>query len=129
MSNIGYIYHFGGFGVVKDDGASFTWTKKAADGGDEDAQYRLATMYYDGLGVDKDLAMARIWLMTSSDQGCEDAQVGLGMMMATGEGGARELAKGVTLVEAAAGKGNDTATELLRSLFTTVDASWCGQMR
>ena len=72
--------------------------KKAAGYGFVQAQYRLATMYYQGLGVTKDLAAARSWYKRSSDNGHAPSQKRFGMMIATGEGGARSFLQGFALV-------------------------------
>jgi TPR repeat protein len=122
----GHIHDEGGYGVTKDESAAFTWYTGATDGGNVYAQYMIAARLYSGLGgAVKDPAEARSWFKKSSDQGDVRAQRRLGVMMATGEGGEKDVPQGVALVEAAAGKGDPTAIELVRNHNAFIAASWC----
>ena len=71
-------YHFGaGEGVTtKDLELAFKFCRMAAEGGDSDCQYDLATVYYDaGCGVERDEMKATAWgLRAAKEGGHVDAQ-------------------------------------------------------
>ena len=49
------------------------WFKKAAEGGDHDAQRRLGSAYMDGtLGLKTDLEAAAMWLQKAADGDSEE---------------------------------------------------------
>ncbi len=45
------------------------WLQKSAEQGLKEAQYLLASMYYDGQGVEKDLGKAKYWYQKAAEQG------------------------------------------------------------
>ena len=53
---VGWFY-LKGQGVPQDDANAFYWTKRAAEHGDWDAQYNLASFYEEGAGVEKALSL------------------------------------------------------------------------
>lgn len=60
--------------------------KKAAEGGDAQAEYELGEFYYKGQQTTKDLTQALNWLEKASLQGHANAQNQLGLMFFRGEG-------------------------------------------
>ena len=65
---VGYFY-LEGLGVEKDLSKAFYWTQRAADHGDRDGQYNLASFYEEGIGVDTDMEKAKNWYKLSALQG------------------------------------------------------------
>jgi TPR repeat protein len=59
--DLGRFYELG-WGVAKDQSEALRWYRRAAERGDRNAQYRLATAYFDGNGVPADNATAYFWL-------------------------------------------------------------------
>ena len=50
-----------GQGVPQDYAEAMKWYRKAADQGDDTAQYNLGLMYYNGRGVPQDYVAAHKW--------------------------------------------------------------------
>ena len=75
-----------GKGVVQDDKLAAQWFRRAAEQGDDSAQYNLAMLYRQGQGLARDDKAAAQWLRRAAEQGYALAQSGLGLMYATGEG-------------------------------------------
>ena len=63
---------------------SFEETKKSAELGDANAQYKLGLMYYHGEGTLTDPKMAFYWYKKSAEQGNANAQYNLGLMYYNG---------------------------------------------
>jgi TPR repeat protein len=61
-----------------------------AEQGNADAQFNLASLYYQGLGVPQDYKQAVKWFRKSADQGNTSAQVNLGTIYAEGVQGVIE---------------------------------------
>lgn len=66
----------------------------AADKGDPEAQYQLATRYIDGDGVQQDDLTALRWFSRAADQGDAEAQYNLGVMYMTGRGALKNITEG-----------------------------------
>lgn len=64
---VGYFY-YRGLGVEKDLAKALCWTRRAAEHGDRDGQYNLATLYENGEGVEKDLEEAKRWYLLAARQ-------------------------------------------------------------
>ena len=64
-------YH--GKGVTQDYEEALRWYRKAADQGDDVAQYALGGMYEKGQGVTQDYVHAYMWYSISATQGQKDA--------------------------------------------------------
>jgi TPR repeat protein len=58
-----------GEGVEQDYSEAVRWFRLAAEQGDPDAQYNLATMYDQGRGVPQDPAAAMKWWRLAAEQG------------------------------------------------------------
>ena len=65
---VGYFY-LNGYGISKDLTQAFYWTERAANHGDWDAQYNLATFYENAIGVDRDFDKAQKWYQAAAKQG------------------------------------------------------------
>jgi TPR repeat protein len=88
-----------------DDDNAFELYSQAADMGLMQAQYNLATMYYDGEGTEKDYAAAISWLRKSAEQGFAPAQSLLALMYYNGEGTEKDYAAGISWFHKAAEQG------------------------
>lgn len=71
---VGYFY-YRGLGVGKDLAQAFYWTHRAAEHGDRDGQYNLATLYENGEGVEKDMDEAKRWYLLAAQQKHREAIV------------------------------------------------------
>ena len=67
------------------------YLKKAAEGGNAVAQFRLASLYEHGDGVTTDLASARRWYEQSAKQGNRNAMHNLAVFHSSGAAGDRDL--------------------------------------
>ena len=74
-----------GQGVPHDYAEAAKWYRKAAEGGDRDAQYYLGILYYNGQGVPQDYVEATKWLRQSERHGNSDAHDKLEFMHERGE--------------------------------------------
>ncbi len=64
---VGYFY-YRGLGVEKDLAKALYWTQRAAEHGDRDGQYNLATLYENGEGVEKNMDEAKHWYLLAAQQ-------------------------------------------------------------
>ena len=64
---VGYFY-YRGLGVGKDLAKALYWTQRAAEHGDRDGQYNLATLYENGEGVAKNMDEAKRWYLLAAQQ-------------------------------------------------------------
>lgn len=111
---------------------AFKLYRQAAEGGNPNAQYRLATLYLQGRGTAKNEAKAREWLEQAATADHPGAQYALALQIMADEG---ERAQ--TLLSAAADQGNRAAkTQLKRLASTTItnetaplEAQWFGAAR
>ena len=80
--------------IVPDlDKQAMSWFRQAAEQGNDEDQFRLATVYYNGEGATQDYAKAFIWFEKASDQNNFHAQYSLGLMYANGKGVAKDESK------------------------------------
>ena len=94
------------------------WYRLAADQGNADAQYALATMYDTGDGLPKDVVQAVKWYRLAADQGNADAQLSLGVMYDTGKGVPRDHVQAHKLFSLAGASGSGHGLKL-RDLVAT----------
>lgn len=83
--------------------------KKAADGGDADAEYQVAVAYEFGCGVAASASEAAKWMRRSADHGDALAQENLGVMYHLGNGVPKDTAEALKWYRAAAKQGNSAA--------------------
>lgn len=65
---IGYFYSEG-LGVEKDLKKAVYWTRRAADHGDRDGQYNLASFCEEAVGTERDTEQAHFWYKMAAKQG------------------------------------------------------------
>jgi len=63
-----------GIGVPKDPAQTAKWTRKAAEQGHAEAQFRLGFMYTNDYGVPQDYVEAYAWMSVAATNGNEDAK-------------------------------------------------------
>lgn len=110
-----------GLGVGKDDAEAARWFRKAADGGDHLAEYRLGLCYLNGSGVPQDEREASFWLLKAANAGETEAQVKLAGIYTNGRGLPQDYVEAYKWFNVAAAKGDNQAEksrELLRSVMT-----------
>ena len=66
-----------GHGVPQDYSQAVAWFRKAAEQGNDVAQYNLGEMYREGRGVPQDEGEATTWYKKAAEQGNEDAKKAL----------------------------------------------------
>ena len=99
------------FANCLDDNATseqnFLKCSQAANLGDSDAQYTLATFYNSGQGVSADAEKAVFWYQKSAEKNNDFAQYSLGVMYEFGQGGLdRDQDKAYELYRLSANNGN-----------------------
>jgi len=93
--------------------SSCTHVQKAAEQGDADAQYDLATMYHNGEGVPQNYTEAMKWYKKAAEQGYVDAQYDLALMYLKGEGVSQDYIEGYVWASIASAKGKKDAKQYL----------------
>jgi len=77
QTQLGHMYEFGE-GVPRDSNQAALWHRKAADQGNEEAQYMLGVLYDAGWPNDKEQAV--IWYRKAADQGSAKSMTALAML-------------------------------------------------
>ena len=106
-----------GEGVPENDAEAATWYRKAAEQGNDSAQWRLGAMYNYGWGVPEDDAEAVRWYRLAAEQGHASAQYNLGAMYDYGEGVPENDAEAATWYRKAAEQGNASAQSNLGLMY------------
>ena len=75
---IGLNYYYGRNGFKRNYSKAVYWFRKAAEGGNANAQFVLARFYYLGQGVKQNYPKAIYWLKKSAAKGNINAQLDLG---------------------------------------------------
>jgi TPR repeat protein len=77
-----------GEGVAKNPQQALVWTRKAAEAGNADAQYDLATYYYSGFaGLPEDMGQVMRWMKVAAEGGNATAQYNIGLSYYQGSNG------------------------------------------
>ena len=76
--DIGSAYFYGDYGLERNYQKAFFYLRKAANTGDEQAQYMLSKMYFEGRGVQKNTEIAVEWIKKSLEQNYKEAYYMLG---------------------------------------------------
>ena len=105
QATLGLAYASGHLGLPHDLIKAVDLFQKAAEQGDDNAQYFLGTMYVNGEGVAKDDAKSVEWLKKSAIQSNNMAQYYLGNMYGKGEGVPKDDAKAVEWWQKSAAQG------------------------
>ena len=88
---------------------AFEMTKRLAESGNPNAQFKLGVMYANGEGVPENDAEAVKWFRLAADQGDTGAQSNLGFMYASGRGVQENDAEAVKWYRLAAEQGDAKA--------------------
>jgi uncharacterized protein len=72
-------YYLGDNGAPLDQGKAVFWFRKAADQGNNGAQFGLGHCYSSGVGITKDPAEAVKWYRKAAEQGNADAHYSSGL--------------------------------------------------
>ena len=100
-----------------DDTETIESCRRAAEGGDSDAQFWLGLAYRYGHGVRQDCREAVRWLLKAADQGDARAQAELGDLCSKGIGVPQDYSEAVKWFLKAAAKGNTDAENNLGVLY------------
>lgn len=98
-----------GVGVECDYKEAFSWFKKAADMGVENARFMLGLLYFNGWGVQKDYHHAVDFFELAAKGGDNDALFSLANCYYNGLGVQKDLAKCIELLEKSADQGDARA--------------------
>jgi len=98
------------------DTANFDTVKRAAEGGNANAQNKLGEMYTEGLEVERNLTEGVEWFRKAADQGNAHAQLHLGTAYLTGVGVPRDDAEAEKWIRKAADQGDPMAKALLKKM-------------
>ena len=113
---IGEMYEFGR-SVARDYAEAIKWYTKAAEQGDEVAQWHLGYMYAVGRGVEKNDTEAVRWYTKAAERGSTDAMNSLGNMYAKGRGVAKDAKTSVKWYTKAAEQGDMVSQRYLGGLY------------
>src|SRR5215831_18058100 len=95
-----------------------TLLQKAAESGNAEAQYRLASLYRAGRGVPQDEPLAFKWMKAAAERNHVNAQFNLATMYLAGRGVAPDISQAKVWLQKAASRGHDEATKLLAEVST-----------
>src|SRR6516162_8772412 len=90
-----------------------TLLQKAAESGDAEAQYQLASLYRTGRGVPQDELLAFKWMKAAAEKNHKNAQFNLAKMYLAGRGAASDINQAKVWLQKSASHGNDEAAKLL----------------
>lgn len=91
--------------------------ENSAEQGNIEAQYNLATEFYNGWGRAKDYHNAFRWYQKAANQGNAPAQYALGSMYRKGQGVRQDYTKAVEWYQKAANQGNVEAQNNLGTMY------------
>jgi TPR repeat protein len=94
----------------------FEQTKKLAEAGDADAQFRVGLIYAEGAGVPRDGVEAVKWFRMAAHQHHSMGQNGLGVMYSKGEGVKQDQAEAAKWFRKAADQGYASAQHNLGTM-------------
>ncbi len=103
------------YGVLQNFEEAVFWWKKAADQGNDEAQFSLGKAHAEGEGVPQDYAEAVRWWKKAADQGNDEAQFRLGVAYAKGEGVPQDYAEAARWYRKAADQGGVEAHAMVGS--------------
>ena len=119
----GAFYNLGVMALQGDDGKSPNFGlaaadfQRAADGGDIDALFALATLFENGTGLPLDLARAAATMKQAADQNHVGAEVEYAIMLFNGKGVAKDETEAAKYFQKAAWQGNPIAENRLARLY------------
>lgn len=89
---------------------AYSWYLKAAEQGNTEAEWVVASLLETGSGADQDLAQAAIWYRKAAEKGDAEAQYGLGMLYFDGRGIDQDRVKAFEWFKLAAENGDTLAS-------------------
>ena len=98
-----------------------SWSRKAADQGNVEAQYNLGVCYDHGYGVPQDTAQAVSWYRKAAEQGDAGAQCALGLYYAHGNGVPKDVVLAASWYRRAAVQGHAKAQNSLGVRYANGD--------
>ena len=107
IAKIGLDYEFGMHGKTQDYTKAVKWYRKAAELGDDWAQWKMGECYKDGRGVAKDYYEAVKWYRKSAEQGHPWHQCTLGDCYYNGFGVTQDYYEAAKWYRKAANQGNE----------------------
>lgn len=119
QNDVGVMYADGSGGFPEDDGKALILYKKAAESGSANAQFNLATMYFNGRGVEADPKMAAAWYQKAANQDHPGALSNLGYLHLAGVGVLKSEQMALLYFERAARKGSADGMHNLALLYET----------
>ena len=114
---LGYAYHKGLGGLLKNRAEGFAYFLKAAEADDAAGQYRTGLAYYKGKVVDRDYTQAAEWWQKAADHGNADAQNALGIAYFKAKGVGGDSAKAISYCTKAAEQGDSNAKLSLQNIY------------
>jgi len=95
---------------------AYEYLCKSAEGGNPEAQYNLAFLYYNGVGVQQNVKAAFSWYLAAANLGHDPSMAILGEMYLSAINGIRECDKAIKWIEKAADEGNVGAMRQLANM-------------
>ena len=111
--------YLSGKGIEQDSKKAYEWFLKAAQQGDEKAQFCVAEMLHNGEAGTKDLSEAVQWFLKSAEQGMAESQYALGICYANGDGVEKNYAEAERWLLKAALQGDPRHEYQLAILYLT----------
>ena len=106
-----------GQGAFKSDYAkAISWTRKAANRKNAEAQYFLGFLYYYGMGTPQNYTEALLWYRKAAEHGNAGAQASLGSMFAYGQGVPQDMVLAYKWFKLAAALGEADAAVKLKAV-------------
>jgi TPR repeat protein len=102
--------------------SEFETTQALAIQGDQEAQFKLGSLYYSGNEVKQDYTQAALWYRRAAQQGNVDAQYSLGNMFLMGEGIGQDDSQAAQWYAMAAEQGHSSAKHNLENLQKTYES-------
>lgn len=113
---LGALYSKGGV-IPRDDTAAAEWFQRAAQQGNADAQFRLASLY-ESSQLTQNYPQATLWYHKAAQQGSANAQVRLGHIYSRGLGLKQDYNEAILWYGKAALQGNAEAQHSLGVMYT-----------
>jgi len=97
--------------------------KTLAKKGEKNAQFALATLYYQGNGLMSDMGQALKWMRMSAQQNHNKAQYNFGIMLANGQGSNADLVEAYAWLKIASENGYSAADDSIKQLGEELSSS------
>jgi TPR repeat protein len=117
--SVGETYWFGTSNVPVDKKEAVKWLLRAAEQGNEEAEYNLAGSYHDGEGVERNDIEAAKWWRKAAEHNLKEAQYALGSIYRDGIGVPKDSLEALKWFQKAAEQGFAPAQECLGNIYST----------